>query len=87
MNADFSVSGGGTIYLLTPNTPGAILWIEENIGEHQDWCGAVAVEHRFIDNVVVGILESGLTVERDGDEVLRGDDGELLVRAGVEVAV
>lgn len=60
---DFTVSGGGTIYLLHPNTLKAQVWVNEHLPEDRQTFGnAVAVEHRYIGDVVDGIRSDGLTV-------------------------
>lgn len=64
MQTDFTVSGGGTLYILKPNTDEAKTWIDAHIPEDaQRWGGGVAVEHRYINDIVVGIQSDGLTVE------------------------
>lgn len=63
---DFSVENHGTIYLLRPHTPAAIEWVEQHIpDEHQEFAGAIVVEHRYIADIVLGIQEDGLVVQRD----------------------
>ena len=60
---DFTVTGGGTIYLLQPHTAAATEWIAEHISDDAQFMGdAVAVEHRYIGNIVQGIQRDGLTV-------------------------
>lgn len=59
---DFTVSGGGTLYILTPNTDVAKEWIANHIGEHQTWGGGVAVENRYIGAIVEGARADGLEV-------------------------
>lgn len=61
---DFTVSGGGTLYLLRPLTPAAKAWAKEHIAaDAQTWAGAIAVEHRYIGPLVAGIATDGLSVE------------------------
>ena len=63
---DFSIEGEGrfcTVYLLRPLTPAAFDWIEEHIPEDAQRLGnAVAVEHRYISDIVAGIQGDGLEV-------------------------
>lgn len=62
--ADFTVSGGGTIYLLCPNTVQAQDWIADHIPDDAQRLGNnVAVEHRYIADIVAGIQGDGLTVQ------------------------
>ena len=61
---DFEVSGGGTVYLLRPLTDAAREWVAEHIPEDAQYLGdAVAVEHRYIADIVSGIRNDGLTVQ------------------------
>jgi hypothetical protein len=60
---DFQISGGGTLYLLHPMSESAKQWVDEHLPKDALTLGeAVAVEHRYISNIVDGILEDGLTV-------------------------
>jgi len=63
---DFICSGNGSLYLLRPlNQIIARLWIETHIHpEHQTFAGSVVVEHRYVWDVLRGILEDGLAVSR-----------------------
>ena len=62
--ADFVVSGGGTLYLLTPLTDAAKDWVDQYIDpDHQSLGNSIAVEHRYIAGVVEGIVGDGLRVE------------------------
>lgn len=63
IKTDFTVQGGGTVYLLCPITDKAEEWIEENIPEDAQKLGVnVAVEHRYIEDIIEGIRADGLTV-------------------------
>jgi len=60
---DFLVENHGTIFLLQPLTPAANSWVAEHLPEdHMTFGSAVCVEHRFIRNIVMGILGDGLVV-------------------------
>lgn len=62
---DFTLSGGGTIYLLAPNTDAAREWVEENIGKdngYQPYYPTVTIEHRYVGPITEGILDDGLTI-------------------------
>jgi hypothetical protein len=67
---DFSVHGGGTdtVYRVTINTEPAANWITANV-ELESWQylgkWGFAVEHRYIDDLVAGMLEAGLSVWND----------------------
>ena len=63
--ADFTLSGGGTVYILTPLTEAARQWVAEHIPDDAMRWGAdgVAIEHRYVDAIVTGIIADGLEVE------------------------
>ena len=60
---DFIVSNHGTIFLLQPLTAAAKEWVAEHLPEdHQTFGSSIAVEHRFILDIVDGIRNNGLRV-------------------------
>ena len=60
---DFFVENHGTIFLLQPLTPAANSWVEENLPEDRmTFGGAVAVEHRYIADIVRGAQNDGLVI-------------------------
>ena len=62
--ADFILSGGGSVYILTPQTDAARAWVDEHIPEDAQWFGrGVAIEHRYVDAIVAGIIADRLEVE------------------------
>ena len=62
---DVSVKNEGTIWLFRPITDKAVEWREENVGEHQDWCGALVCEHRYAPDLAAGMQDSGLILGED----------------------
>jgi hypothetical protein len=61
--ADFLVTGGGSVYLLHPLSDAAREWVGGHIPDDAQWLGrAVAVEHRYIEAIVDGIVGDGLSV-------------------------
>jgi hypothetical protein len=61
---DFDLSGDGSLYLLRPLTPPAHAWVEEHLPDDATWFGtAVAVEHRFIADIIFGAIRDGLLVQ------------------------
>jgi hypothetical protein len=58
---------GGTIATLQPNTEVASDWIEDNVrADRHNYLGsALAIEHRYIDDILAGIVDDGLTIERN----------------------
>jgi hypothetical protein len=70
MTADFTVfsdSPCASVYLLTPHTEAARAWLEENVHAepHQFFGQAIAVEHRYILDLVTGIQNDGLSVSNE----------------------
>ena len=61
---DFTVSGGGTVYILTPQTAAALAWVEEHISPDALRWGqnSVVVEHRYVADIVDGASADGLVV-------------------------
>ena len=62
--SDFTLENHGSIFLLAPVSASAMLWARENLPEDAPTFGlSVAIEHRYIDPIVEGIVEAGLSVE------------------------
>jgi hypothetical protein len=63
--ADVLVTGdGGSLFLVHPQSDAAKQWIEENVQSDAQWFGRyLVVEHRYIRNLVTGMLEAGLEVQ------------------------
>lgn len=63
--ADFRITYHGTVTLLHPLTPACREWIDENVAtEGWQWFGGgIAVEPRYLDNLVSGMAEAGLQQE------------------------
>jgi hypothetical protein len=60
---DFEIFGGGTVYLLHPLTPEAHDWVAEHLPADALHPGdAVAIEWRYVGNVVGGAIADGLRV-------------------------
>lgn len=60
---DFTIQNEGTIYLLRPETRRAKDWIFEYIPEDAiRWCGAIVIEHNYIDSIIDGIIGDGLSI-------------------------
>ena len=61
--SDFTVTNHGSIFTLAPETPAARDWVDEWLPADAMWHGsAVVVEHRYIEDIVEGIINDGLTV-------------------------
>jgi hypothetical protein len=66
MIADFQLFNHISIFTLQPLTPAADLWIEENLpARHICHGNHVAIEPRYLEEILVGIEEDGLTLNQD----------------------
>jgi hypothetical protein len=62
---DFSVRSEGTIWLFTPLSPAALQFLSEHIQEDAQYFGdSLAVEHRFVYDLLIGLREHGLKAVR-----------------------
>jgi hypothetical protein len=60
---DFEIDNHGSICILRPLTEAAKEWCDEHLPEGAMWWGGgCAVEPRYIDDIVDGILNDGLSV-------------------------
>lgn len=60
---DLLVSGGGSLYLLFATSLRGETFIDEHIPTDAQWfAGGVAVEHRYIGDIVAGAISDGLRV-------------------------
>lgn len=62
---DALVSGGGSIFQITPLSDAAKAWIDANVeAEGYMWMGSsLCVEHRYIADIVAGMQSAGLKVK------------------------
>lgn len=61
---DVTVLNEGTIVLFVLNTEAAQEWVEENVDapDYLRFGGNLAVEHRFAEAIIHGMLDAGLDV-------------------------
>jgi hypothetical protein len=60
---DVAISGSGTIYLFHLLTYGAQDWVDGHVSEDRQMFGtALAVEHRYVADLVQGMRADGLSV-------------------------
>lgn len=60
---DLKVENHGTIFLLRPVSATGQEWVDEHIPDDAQMLGnAVAVEHRYIEDIVIGAQSDGLVV-------------------------
>jgi hypothetical protein len=60
---DFTVTNHFTLFTLQPHTPAAKAWVKDHLPEDIVVFGdSIAVEHRYIWDVVDDITANGLTV-------------------------
>jgi hypothetical protein len=61
---DLRVSGGGSVYLLVPVSDAGREWMTEHLPQDAIGLGdGVAVEHRYMSDILEGIADAGLVVE------------------------
>ena len=54
-----------SVYLLIPLTDSMREWIEENVSYEFAALGGIPVEHRYIDDLLGGIMEEGFVEGED----------------------
>jgi hypothetical protein len=60
---DFIVNGGGTIYQVWPQSDALRTELEGMVGSDATWFGnGLVVEHRYITDLVQGLIDQGYTV-------------------------
>jgi hypothetical protein len=63
MDTDFTFSNHGSICILTPVTEAARAWRADHLPEDaQMWGGGVVIEPRYVNDIIDGISEAGLSV-------------------------
>ena len=55
-----------SVYLITPLTRECREWLKENVSEDALYLGpSLAVEHRYVENLIWGLEENGFKCEQD----------------------
>jgi hypothetical protein len=55
-----------SVYLITPLTPECGDWLKDNVSEDAMYFGlSLAVEHRYLKNLILGLQEHGFSYGRD----------------------
>ncbi len=61
--ADIIVTNHGSLFMLHAHTRRAHAWLNEHLSEDAQWLGdAVAVEPRYVQDIVAGAQRDGLVV-------------------------
>ncbi|CAB4152430.1 hypothetical protein UFOVP613_14 [uncultured Caudovirales phage] len=61
---DFRIVDGGSVLLLMPETDAGRAWADEHLPEDALTLGAgIAIERRYMGDIIAGIVEDGLGVE------------------------
>jgi hypothetical protein len=61
---DFNFSDHGTVCMLMPLSKAARRWVNRHLPQDSlQFGGAIAISHRYADDILNGILEAGLKVE------------------------
>lgn len=62
METDITIESAGNVFLVSPLTDAAKCWIKENVTGKVIYFGkSIVVEHRYIDDLLQGMQEGGLT--------------------------
>jgi hypothetical protein len=62
--ADLAVHNHGSIFLLQPTSVAGSEWIDQHIPEDaMTWGDSIVVEHRYIEDIVIGAQYDGLEIE------------------------
>ena len=79
---DFELSGEG-LAILTPLSAKGKTWAEENINA-EDYQRlfeeGIIMENNYCQDIIVAVINQGMTVHRGGKEVYIGDDGDFYLR-------
>jgi len=62
---DVHVQGrsGDSVFIVTPVTEEAQEWVKEHIPDDAQWFGkGFVVEHRYLGNIIDGMIGDGLTI-------------------------
>ena len=60
---DLSLSNHGSLWLLTPHTEASEQWVDDNLSDARQMLGrAIAIEPRYVADIVAGIRADGLTL-------------------------
>lgn len=63
MSDDFEISSHGSIWLLVPISVAASQWVADHLPADTPMFGAAfAIEHRYVDDIVAGIQQDGLSI-------------------------
>ena len=61
---DFRVDNQGTIVVLYADSEAAQQWVIDNLpADALQWAGGTVIEHRFVEDILFGIHNDGLTFE------------------------
>jgi hypothetical protein len=64
---DVQVFGGGTVFLLLPVSDEAKAWLNQHTEEDAPHLGhALAVEHRYLEDLIHGLVDAGFNVTLGG---------------------
>lgn len=78
---DFQVEGDDSVCILVPTTADAAAWVDEHISdEAMQWGNGVVIEHRYVQDVCLGILDDGLTITKDSKEMFVGQGAGLFLK-------
>lgn len=63
VQTDVTVQNGGSVFLFHLHTEAARAWVAEHVSEERTMFGdALAVEHRYAEDLAAGMVSDGLVV-------------------------
>lgn len=68
---DVIVRGGGTVYVLFPQSHEAKVWFREHLPEDaMRFAGGTCVEHRYVQDILDGLIGDGLILANEITETV-----------------
>ena len=62
---DFNLYRDQSLAVITPLTPEAREWTDEHVNVETEWGAGFVVEHRYLNDIVIGLVKDGLTIGED----------------------
>lgn len=75
--ADFDYADHGSIHTLIALSPAALAWREEHLPEESFHGDAVYIETRYVEDILIGALDDGLTIVTGDWWIVLDEDGDL----------
>lgn len=60
---DAIVENHGSIFLVRPSSDEAMVWLQTHTSDDAQWFGgALCVEHRYVNDIINGMISDGLSI-------------------------